>query len=150
MTLISRFLTHDHEHCDALFAEAENAVAKADWSRATEQFKAFARDTLRHFAREEEVFFPAFENRTGMNGGPTFVMRGEHDQMRDTLKAMEQALQAKDGQHYLGLSETLLMLMRQHNLKEENILYPMMDQAMPDEAEELLAGMGSDILAQGV
>ncbi len=150
MTRIAQYLTEDHEHCDALFAEAENAVAKADWPRAAEQFQAFARDTLRHFAREEEVFFPAFENRTGMSGGPTFVMREEHNQMRDTLKAMEQALGARDAQRYLGLAETLLMLMRQHNMKEENILYPMMDQALPDQAEELLAAMDAGALADGV
>jgi len=139
MTRIAQYLTDDHEHCDALFAEAENAVAQADWPRAAGQFQAFARDTLRHFAREEEVFFPAFENRTGMSGGPTFVMRQEHDQMRDTLTAMEQAIQAKDARQYLGLSETLLMLMRQHNMKEENILYPMLDQALAGEEDTLLA-----------
>lgn len=149
MTRISQYLTEDHEHCDALFAEAENAVAKSDWPRALGQFQSFARDTLRHFAREEDVLFPAFEDRTGMRGGPTFVMRSEHDQMRDTLTAMEQALQAKDGQQFLGLSETLLMLMRQHNLKEENILYPMLDQALAGEEETLLAGMDAESPASG-
>lgn len=141
MAQISQYLTDDHAHCDALFAEAENAVADGDWPRALERFQAFAQDTLKHFAQEEEVFFPAFENRTGMKGGPTFVMRSEHEQMRDAIATMEQALQAKDAQRFLGLSETLLMLMRQHNMKEENILYPMLDQTLAGEAEQLLAGM---------
>lgn len=149
MTRISQFLTEDHEHCDALFAAAENAVAKGDWSQAADSFQAFARDTLRHFSREEDVLFPAFENRTGMSGGPTFVMRAEHDQMRDTVAAMDQAVRSQDADRYLGLSETLLMLMRQHNMKEENILYPMMDQALPDEAEDLLASMDANPLANG-
>lgn len=139
MARISQYLTDDHEHCDALFAAAENAVANGDWALATTQFQAFSKDTLRHFAREEEVFFPAFESLTGMNGGPTFIMRSEHGQMRDALTAMGQALEAKDAQGYLGLSETLLMLMRQHNMKEENILYPMLDQALAGEEEKLLA-----------
>ena len=139
MTRISKNLTDDHEHCDALFAEAENAVAKGDWALAGKQFQAFSHETLRHFTREEEVFFPAFESHTGMSGGPTFIMREEHLQMRDTLTAMGQALEAKDAQGYLGLSETLLMLMRQHNMKEENILYPMLDQALAGEQEKLLA-----------
>ncbi|MCP5279861.1 MAG: hemerythrin domain-containing protein [Thiobacillus sp.] len=150
MTRISQYLTDDHEHCDALFAEAENAVAKSDWPQAGELFQAFRNDTLRHFTREEEVVFPAFENRTGMSGGPTFVMREEHDQMRDTFTAMDQALEKKDAQGYLGLSETLLMLMRQHNMKEENILYPMLDQALAGEAESLLAGMEAGNLANAV
>jgi iron-sulfur cluster repair protein YtfE (RIC family) len=59
--------------------------------------------------------------------------------MRDTLTAMGQALKARQAEAYLGLSETLLMLMRQHNMKEENILYPMLDQALAAEAQTLLA-----------
>jgi iron-sulfur cluster repair protein YtfE (RIC family) len=141
MNSLSQFMTQDHEHCDTLFADAENAVAQANWQLATSSFQAFRNDTLRHFAREEDVLFPAFETRTGMSGGPTFVMRSEHAQVRDALNAMEQALETQDSQTYLGLSETLLMLMRQHNLKEEQILYPMMDQALGGEADALLSDM---------
>ena len=144
MARLSKFLTDDHEQCDALFADAENAVVSGDWGQAGERFQAFARDILRHFGWEEEVVFPAFENRTGMSGGPVFVMRAEHDQIRDALTAMGQAIEAKKTQTYLGLSETLLMLMRQHNMKEENILYPMLDQALAGEADELLARMTPD------
>jgi hemerythrin-like domain-containing protein len=97
----------------------------------------------RHFAREESVLFPAFEARTGMSGGPTFVMRAEHQQMNGLLGEMNSALSQRDAKTYLGLSETLLMLMRQHNMKEENILYPMSDQALADEQADLLDRMGS-------
>lgn len=144
VTRPSRFLTDEHEQCDAQFAEAENAVASGDWVQAEACFHAFARDTLAHFAKEEEVFFRAFENNTGANGGPTSIMRAEHAHMRDTMAAMDKAVRAKDAQSYLGLSETLLMLMRQHNMKEENILYPMMDQVLPGTAEALLASLGSN------
>ncbi len=147
MTRISQYLTHDHAHCDALFADAENAVAAGDWPLAASHFQTFLSDTLRHFAREEVVCFPAFEARTGMAGGPTFVMRAEHDQMREALTAMDQALAARETQAYLGLSETLLMLMRQHNMKEENILYPMLDQALAGEEADLLAGMEDEALS---
>jgi hemerythrin-like domain-containing protein len=95
----------------------------------------------RHFSMEEDVLFPAFEQRTGMSGGPTFVMREEHRQMNGLLAEMGAALARRDGQAYLGQSETLLMLMRQHNMKEENILYPMSDQALADRQSELLAAM---------
>jgi iron-sulfur cluster repair protein YtfE (RIC family) len=54
---------------------------------------------------------------------------------------MHGALERADGAAYLGLSETLLMLMRQHNMKEENILYPMADQALAGEQADLVARM---------
>ena len=40
------------------------------------------------------------------------------------------------------------MLMQQHNMKEENILYPMCDQALAAEAEEL-GGKISSMLEKG-
>ncbi len=134
MNEITEYLTEDHEHCDHLFAEAENAVDAGDWSLAVDRFAALRQDVRRHFAREEDILFPAFEARTGMVGGPTSVMRDEHEQMRNTLEAMAATVAGRDARTFLGLSETLLMLMRQHNMKEERILYPMADQAMPDAA----------------
>ncbi len=137
---LSRFLTHEHSLCDDLFAEAENAVGDADWPQASAAFQAFIAEMQRHFGHEEEVLFPAFEDQTGMRGGPTQVMRDEHLQMNGVFTVLGDALARKDADAYLGNSETLLMLMRQHNLKEENILYPM--------AEQALAGLQADLLAR--
>ena len=141
MTTLSAFLAQEHSHCDDLFAEAENAVADAQWPRANSALQRFIEDTQRHFSHEEDVLFPAFEEQTGMRGGPTQVMRDEHAQMNAVFNAMRDALAKQDGNGYLGLSETLLMLMRQHNLKEENILYPMADQALSGQADALLRRM---------
>jgi hemerythrin-like domain-containing protein len=141
MADITHYLTADHSHCDDLFAEAENAVASADWQSGQTDFQAFEAATLHHFAREEAVLFPAFEDRTGMSHGPTEVMRGEHVEMRETLQAMGDAIAKRDTDAYLGLAETLLMLIRQHNLKEEQILYPMADQALADTASEMVRQM---------
>ena len=141
MTDISRFLSAEHTHCDDLFVAAENAVASADWQNGLPHFQAFEAATLHHFMREEAVLFPAFEARTGMSHGPTAVMRGEHDDVRETLQSMGQALVKHDTETYLGLAETLLMLLRQHNLKEEQMLYPMADQALADTASEIVRRM---------
>lgn len=143
MSTIGSYLSDDHNACDDLFAAAENAVAVKDWTKAREHFDRFHASMRRHFAMEEDVLFPAFEARTGMSGGPTFVMRAEHQQMNGLLGEMNSALSQRDAKTYLGLSETLLMLMRQHNMKEENILYPMSDQALADEQADLLDRMGS-------
>jgi iron-sulfur cluster repair protein YtfE (RIC family) len=141
MTTISQYLSDDHVACDDLFAAAENAVAVKDWANARALFNTFTAGMRRHFSREEDILFPAIEARTGMSGGPTFVMRSEHQQMNHLLSEMHGALERADGAAYLGLSETLLMLMRQHNMKEENILYPMADQALAGEQADLVARM---------
>jgi hemerythrin-like domain-containing protein len=141
MTTISDFLTPDHKRCDNLFAEAEEAVAKDEWDNASTCFRHFQGAMLHHFAMEEEVMFPAFEERTGMRQGPTVVMRSEHSQMNALLDQLSGAITLKDTNAYLGDAETLLIIMQQHNLKEEQMLYQMADQALMSDLDELLERM---------
>ena len=141
MGTILEFLGSDHHACDNVFASAEEAVARKDWDSARSLFDRFQAAMARHLAMEEDVLFPAFESRTGMSGGPTEVMRMEHAQMRDLLQAMADAVATGNQNRYLGLSETLNMLMQQHNLKEENMLYPMSDRVLGAERAAVIQSM---------
>jgi hemerythrin-like domain-containing protein len=141
MSTIVEFLGGDHRACDDLFASAEAAVAQKNWDSARSLFERFQNAMAHHLAMEEDVLFPAFEARTGMTSGPTEVMRMEHAQMRDLLQEMAKAVAAGNQNGYLGLSETLNMLMQQHNLKEENMLYPMADRVLGDERGGLIHAM---------
>ena len=141
MGTILEFLGGDHHTCDALFASAENAVGQKNWGGAGKLFGQFHASMAHHLAMEESVLFPAFEARTGNTMGPTQVMRMEHDQMRGLMQEMAHAVAKTDYEGYLGLSETLNMLMQQHNLKEENMLYPMSDQVLAGERDSLIHSM---------
>jgi len=123
-------LHHHHKHCDQLFADAEAAGMKGDWAAAAADFARFRDELLAHFSTEEQVLFPAFEAATGMVGGPTQMMRFEHAQMRELLEQMQAALERRERDPFAGTAETLLVLMQQHNMKEENILYPMCDRTL--------------------
>ena len=63
-----------------------------------------------------------------MRQGPTKVMRMEHQQMRNLLARMSEAVSSGDGEEILEVGETMMILMQQHNVKKEGILYPMADQ----------------------
>lgn len=142
MSTISEFMTQTHHHCDSLFAVAENAVVDGDWEAAARQFTDFEKETGRHFYMEESLMFPAFEKATGMSMGPTEVMRMEHSQMREIFAEMAEGIRLRNKAAYLGASETMLMLMQQHNLKEEQMLYRMADQVLAGEqAAALLEAM---------
>jgi iron-sulfur cluster repair protein YtfE (RIC family) len=119
-----------HKHCDELFADAEAVVASKDWERARPLVARFRAELDTHFCTEEEVLFPAFEAVTGMVGGPTQMMRFEHAQMRDLMDQMVGAVSGGDANTFAGVAETLLIFMQQHNMKEENILYPMCDRSL--------------------
>lgn len=139
METISEYLSADHHRCDDLFALAEEVAGDGNWERIASEFGAFLESMRHHFAMEEEVLFPAFEERTGMSMGPTQVMRMEHQQMRGLFDEMAQAVAQRDQDDYLGQAETLLVLMQQHNLKEEQILYHMADQVLGGEAGDVIA-----------
>ena len=141
MRTIVEFLGSDHHACDDVFASAEDAVAQQNWDSARSLFERFNAAMAHHLAMEETVLFPAFEARTGMSAGPTQVMRMEHEQMRSLLQEMAIAATSADQNRYLGLSETLNMLMQQHNLKEENMLYPMSDRVLGGECDSLIHAM---------
>jgi DUF438 domain-containing protein len=135
---IRDFMSTDHRRCDDIFVDVEQAVSAGDWDRATTVYAQFQNAVLQHFSAEESLLFPAFEEKSGMYMGPTQVMRGEHVQMRELLDAARDALVAKDADDYSGNAETLLIMMQQHNMKEENILYPMCDQHLIDQVDEML------------
>jgi hemerythrin-like domain-containing protein len=133
---ITSLMHQHHVHCDDLFAAAEDICRSADWARAETALDSFINQTDGHFAAEEEVLFPAFEQATGMVSGPTAMMRMEHQQMRALFTQMRASVGTHDTEGFAGAAETLLVLMQQHNMKEENILYPMCERALPDDATE--------------
>ena len=130
------FFSHDHRRCDELWAALESQPDLAAW-------QAFDRAMRQHFAMEEEVLFPAIEEATGMQGGPTHVMRMEHVQMKAVLDQMAAAAARADFDNLVDQGDTLLMLIQQHNVKEEGIVYPLADRALghqwPQIAERLQA-----------
>ena len=109
--------------------------------RALESIKSFLNEMEQHFQMEETVLFPTFEEISGMRQGPTQVMRMEHQQMRNLLARMSEAVSSGDGEKILEVGETMMILMQQHNVKEEGILYPMADQHLASYREELIERM---------
>ena len=132
MATIVEFMTAAHRRCDEGLASAEEAVSKGSWIDASERWAGFTAEMTLHFAREEGVLFPSFEDATGLTEGPTAVMRMEHEQMRNMFSQLTEAVDEQDGSRFLGLSETLMVLVQQHNMKEEQMLYPMCDRALTD------------------
>lgn len=134
MSTPSEFFTTDHRRCDDEWAAIEAAVDSGAAAEAGESWQRFDASMRRHFAMEEEVLFPILEGITGMRGaGPTEVMRQEHAQMRGVLDQMAAAASAGEYETLVDHGDTLLMLVQQHNVKEEGILYPMADRMLSDQ-----------------
>ncbi|WP_155991137.1 hemerythrin domain-containing protein [Thermocrinis jamiesonii] len=128
MLSIAEYLTEEHRECDSIYAEVERLIREGKWEEGEKAFEEFKSETLKHFEREEAVLFPEFEGRTGIVMGPTQVMRMEHAQARELIERMERALKNRNREEFLSVGDTFMILIQQHNLKEEQILYPMCDQ----------------------
>jgi iron-sulfur cluster repair protein YtfE (RIC family) len=152
---ISGFLGADHQRLTKLWEETKAAVAAEDFNVVHLRSAAFIAALRHHIRMEEQILFPAIEERTGARDfGPTFVMRQEHRQIEHALDKLgllvtvaEQwtAIQAIEGQ---PIDPTALF--QSHDGKEESVLYPMADRLLgADEARKLIARMKTEVDAPG-
>jgi regulator of cell morphogenesis and NO signaling len=141
---ISVFYEQDHDRLDELF-KAFQKLKRSDVVKAKEAFKEFKFGLQRHIVWEEDVLFPLWEEKTGMSeGGPTFVMRAEHRQIGQQLEAIhgKVADQNPDSDQE---EQMLLDLLGSHNMKEERVLYPAIDQLTSAEEREAVFRNMNDI-----
>jgi len=137
---LAGYFTQDHRDCDDRWAALEALLDNEDAAGAEQSWQDFDTHMRRHMAMEEDILFPAFESRSGMgSGGPTAVMKMEHEQMRGVLDQIGANMASGDLEGALDLGDTLLMLIQQHNVKEEGMLYPMAENMLSTEWGEMAA-----------
>jgi regulator of cell morphogenesis and NO signaling len=129
MDSITKHFGADHDRLDALFTEYQSLKRK-DHPAAKEKFKSFLQGLTRHIVWEEDVLFPIFEKRTGMrDSGPTAVMRLEHREIKGHLDAIHEKVRVADPETDAS-EKALLRVLQDHNMKEEHILYPAIDNGL--------------------
>jgi iron-sulfur cluster repair protein YtfE (RIC family) len=140
MESITGHMQQDHVLIDGIAARAVAAAESRDWDALARHGGEFLRRLRQHIEIEEDVLFPAFEQRTGMTaGGPSVQMRVEHEQMQPILARMQAAIGAQDAGGYRSASQALFDILVPHNQKEEQMMYPMLDQAVGADVPALLA-----------
>jgi iron-sulfur cluster repair protein YtfE (RIC family) len=139
MESITSYMEQDHDLIDGFAARALQAVSAGDAGTVQREGGEFLRRLRRHIEIEEDVLFPAFEQRTGMvAAGPSRQMRIEHEMMQPILAGMQQALAAQDGAGFERTVHALLEILEPHNVKEEQMMYPMLDETAGADARGLL------------
>jgi regulator of cell morphogenesis and NO signaling len=126
---IEKFFTADHGRLDSLL-EAFIYHLATDIPKACEYFHLFKDGLLQHIEWEEDILFKIFEDKTGNTDGPTLVMREEHRQIKTRLNKI--ASFSADEVDFMEHIEELKTLLRTHNQKEEQILYPMIQRCCKD------------------
>ena len=116
---------------------AKNGVVRpAFFSDAADFIRGFA-DGCHHHKEEGVLFKMMVENGMPAQGGPVGVMLHEHELGRQFTRGMRSAAeqwQAGDASARQKVVENALgyvALLRQHIIKEDNILFPMADRIIP-------------------
>ena len=109
-----------------------------------------AKELELHLRKEEEALFPPLEAMIGANGGPTAVMRYEHEDLRAKNKELQSLVAdfgdaEKTQQNTHGLQGTISHIyevLTQHIHKEDYILFPMANDALkPQDLEKVASKM---------
>lgn len=132
---VTDFLAADHRRLHDLWHDFRQGVNVCDLARIRRRSAEFSLGLRRHIRMEEEILFPAIDERTGMQGmGPTAVMRMEHREIEGLLDRLSVIVDAENCATVKQAVEEILdnatALFESHDLKEEKILYPMADRVL--------------------
>ena len=137
---ITEFFENDHREIDAIF----EGLAYEDAAKDLSLFKEFDRRLERHIRLEEDLLFPAIGAISPMIAqGPVRIMKLEHEAIRHSKAKAKEAFEKGDLAGSREHCEAVKEVLTQHNMKEEQILYPMADQALADSASAMVREMTS-------
>jgi iron-sulfur cluster repair protein YtfE (RIC family) len=122
-------LTAEHRRLEAQLAELARLLVAGVSAEAQALFEGLDHDMRRHVHSEEELLFPIFEARVGI-AGPVAVMRREHRTIEALLEAAAVALDRADAAAAMERLRRLAVLLADHHVKEERILYPKTEQVL--------------------
>ncbi len=142
----SKILMDEHKNIlkvvDALEKECEK-IAKGEF--VNEDFLKKTIDFIRnyadkfHHAKEEDILFKEFENakaKKESHCNPTEQMLYEHDLGRKYVAGIEIGMNKRNRKMIIENAMEYVYLIRDHISKEDNVLFPMTDDALDKKAKD--------------
>lgn len=144
MGAITEFMSHDHQRLDALLAQFRE---ERDPVKAREIFSEFEVGVRAHMVWEDNVLFPALEERTDLSAAaPLAALRAEHQELKTLFRAASDGFKRGDAEPAFAILAEALTV---HFRNEEEVLYPWFDRILPeketapllDQIRKLLVGV---------
>lgn len=124
------------KECDAL--RSGKQLDKVFFSKAVDFISNFA-DRFHHAKEEDVLFVELCRDTVNMHCNPTEQMRYEHELGRNFVKAIEEGLNENNVSKVIDNSVGYANLLQEHIFKEDNILFPMANNALSLKAQILIA-----------
>lgn len=140
----TKILSDEHKHilkvinalikeCDAL--ESGKELDKDFFKKAIDFIRNYA-DKFHHAKEEDILFVELNKDEVGMHCNPTQQMLYEHKLGRDFVNGIVEGIEKNDKNKVIKNSRDYSQLLQDHIYKEDNILYPMADEALNQEVQK--------------
>ena len=146
MTNITKTLSEEHKHIIAVAQALQKECSALENGKAVDHiFFEKTIDFIRnyadkfHHAKEEEILFKELcKETTEMHCNPTTQMLYEHDLGRTFVKELEAGINEDNKNKVIENGHRYAQLIQEHIFKEDNILYPMADDALSPKIQKEL------------
>ena len=143
-----------HDHLNELFHRHQEAVLLFDVELSRETLDDYERELVAHIRFEEEALFPIYKRAMPIVGGGIDLFRKEHEKLRRYVNGIRKSFESlrpreEGGSHriieLLDFEARFKSLLTHHDLRERNILYPVLDRvASAEEKRDLLVRTTDD------
>lgn len=144
MTDFLEILVNEHKHilklidkllgkCELM--EKEDEIDKEFFIKCVEFIKGYA-DGFHHLKEEDILFVELSGKGVQMRCNPVEQMLYEHDLGRSFIKGLEKGIKEKNKNKIIENAKEYAQLLQEHIYKENNILYPMAEEALSAELKD--------------
>jgi hemerythrin superfamily protein len=134
---ILALLKADHRKVEGLFAQYQYAT---DYPTQQQIAAQVFRELDLHTQLEENVFYPAFEERAGKKGTQLVAdSRQDHEKVKELI--IEMQLPNTEDQAFAAKFHALMREVEHHIEHEEDTMFPEAEQILADQLEDLMDEM---------
>lgn len=146
MNTPTKILSGEHKNIlkviDAMFKECTilesgKEIDKDFFKKAIDFVRGYA-DKFHHAKEEDILFVELSKDSVQMHCDPTPQMLHEHNLGRNFIKELEKGIKGNNKDKVLENARGYANLLQEHIFKEDNILYPMADEALSQEAQKMM------------
>ncbi|MBK6316220.1 MAG: hemerythrin domain-containing protein [Blastocatellia bacterium] len=138
-----------HDRLDELFLRHQEAVLLFDVELSRATLDDYERELVEHMRFEEDALFPIYERALPIAGGGIDLFRNEHQKLLRYVAGIRKSFETLRPRETGGPTRIIELLdfeakfknlLKHHDLRERNILYPVLDRvASPAETRALLS-----------
>lgn len=126
------YLIWDHRRMEEILADGLSMAQAGNWDEAQQRCAEHGIALQHHAFIEDAILFPAYDKATGnLPDGPTALMMEEHHEVRAGIERIQRAAKARDLAELEDALDALVAVAAEHHAKEEEILFPAIDETIP-------------------